>query len=140
MQWKSIFRYRIKKVGRSEGRRWKKVQKRSEKDLPQQHQNIYSFKMCVRTVNGSEQLSYWCSSTLIFLECSSMLNAANAFLSYTWLAKCFFPIFFYIQTIFLFCRLFDNVLMKTYGCRNHKEAFKETKICGGIAKKWILFI
>ena len=40
------------------------------------------------TVNESEQLSYWCSGTLTFLECSSMLNAApvtNAFLSYTWL-------------------------------------------------------
>ena len=51
--------------------------------------------MCAnaRTVNGSEQLSYWCPGTLNFLECSSMLNAApvtNAFLSYTWLSKCFF--------------------------------------------------
>ena len=44
--------------------------------------------MCAsaRTVNGSEQLSYRCPGTLIFLERSSMLNVAhvtNAFLSYT---------------------------------------------------------
>ena len=32
-------------------------------------------KTCVRTVNGSEQLSYWCS--VIFLEYSSMLNATT---------------------------------------------------------------
>ena len=42
--------------------------------------------MCARTVNGSEQLSYCCSGTFIFLECSSVLNDAtpvtNAFLSY----------------------------------------------------------
>ena len=42
--------------------------------------------MCVRTINGFDQLSYRCSDTLIFLECSSMLNVApvtNAFLNYT---------------------------------------------------------
>ena len=40
-------------------------------------------------------------------------------------------------------RLFDNVSMKTYfwcGCRGDKKTFKETKICGGIANKRILFI
>ena len=40
-------------------------------------------KMCARAVNGSKQLSYLCSSTFIFLECNSVLNAthiANAFL------------------------------------------------------------
>ena len=41
--------------------------------------------MCARTINGSEKLSYWLG-TLIFLECSFMLNAApitNAFLDST---------------------------------------------------------
>ena len=55
----------------------------------------------------------------------------------------FFWRFFYILTKFLFYRLFDNVLMETYslcGCRGHKKDFKETKICGIIASKWILFI
>ena len=55
-------------------------------------------EVCARTVNGSEQLSYWCSGTLIFVECSSMLNVApvaNAFLSYTWLGKCFFSDIFF---------------------------------------------
>ena len=33
--------------------------------------------MWAKTVNGSEQLSYWYLGTLIFLECSSMLNAAS---------------------------------------------------------------
>ena len=54
--------------------------------------------MCAKTVNGSKQLSYWCSGKLIFLECSSMSNAApviNAFLSYTWLSKAFFLMFFF---------------------------------------------
>ena len=49
--------------------------------------------MCGRTVNGSEQLSHWCSGKFVFLESSSMLNATpvtNAFLSYTWLNKYFF--------------------------------------------------
>ena len=49
--------------------------------------------MCARTVNGSVQLPYLCSRTLIFLEYSSMLNVApvgNAFLSYSLLSKCFF--------------------------------------------------
>ena len=105
--------------------------------------------MCTRTVNGSKQLSYWYSVTLIFLECSSMLNAAsviNAFLSYTWLSKWFFSdffFFFYILTTFLFYRLFDNVLMKTYslcGRCGDKKAFKETKICGVIVSKWFLFM
>ena len=44
---------------------------------------------------------------------------------------------------FLFYRLFDNVLMKTFslcGPRGEKNAIKETKTCGGIASKWILFI
>ena len=42
--------------------------------------------MCASIVNRFEQLSYGCLGTLIFVECSSMLNAApltNAFLSYT---------------------------------------------------------
>ena len=54
--------------------------------------------MCARTVNGSEQLSYWCSRTLTFLDWSSMLHAAhvtNAFLSYTGLTKCFFSDVFF---------------------------------------------
>ena len=103
--------------------------------------------MCARTVNGSEKLSFSCSGTFIFLECSSMLNAAsvtNTFLSYTWLSKCFFSaVFFYILTAFLFYRLFDHVLMKTYslcGCCCDKKTFKETTICGVIASEWILFI
>ena len=29
--------------------------------------------MCARTVNGSEQLSYRCSGTFIFFECSPAL-------------------------------------------------------------------
>ena len=40
-------------------------------------------------------------------------------------------------------RLFDNVLMKTYflcGRRGDKKAFKEAKVCGGIASKRIFFI
>ena len=106
MQWKGIFTYRKKDT-------------------------------CARDVNGSKQLYYWCSGTLIFLECNSMLNAAavtNAFLSYNWLSKCFFSVFFfffYILTTFLFYRLFDNVLMKTYslcGRCNDKKAFKETTV------------
>ena len=43
---------------------------------------------------------------------------------------------------FLFYRLFDNVLMKTFslcGPRGEKNAIKETKTCGGIASKWIFF-
>ena len=73
LQWKRIFRYRIKKVNRKEGD-------------------------ASKAVNGSKQLSYWCSGTLVFLECSSMLNSApetNAFLSYTWLSKCFFSDVFF---------------------------------------------
>ena len=84
---------------------------------------------------------------MIFHECSSMLNAApvpNALLSYTWPSKCFFLMFFfYILTTFLFYRLFDNVLMKMYslcGRCGEKKTFKETKICGVIVSKWILFI
>ena len=103
--------------------------------------------MCARTVNGFEQLYYWCSGTLIFLECSSMLNAApvtNAFLSYTWLSKCFSSdVFFsYNLTTILLYTLFDNVLMKTYslfGRRGGKKAFKYTKICGVIASEFCLF-
>ena len=43
----------------------------------------------------------------------------------------------------LFYRLSDKVLMKTYslcGLCGDKKAFKEKKICGAIASKWILFI
>ena len=41
----------------------------------------------------------------------------------------------YILNTFLFYRLFDNVLMKTYSLfgrrvRGDKKAFQETKICG----------
>ena len=71
------------------------------------------------------------------------LKIKNAFLSYIWLSKCFFLFLFYILITFLFYMLFDNGLMKTYslcGRRGAKEAFKETKICGVIASKWILFI
>ena len=72
-----------------------------------------------------------------------MLDAAPAtmlFLSYTRLSKCFSfsDVFFYILTILLIYRLFDNVLMKTYslsGCRGDKKALKETKISGLIASK-----
>ena len=110
VQWKRIFRYRIKKVNRKEG------------------------DAC-KAVNGSKQLSYWCSGTLVFLECSSMLNSVpetNAYLSYTWLSKCFFSnvFFFYIVSTFLSYRLFDNVLMKMYslcGRCGDRKAFKETK-------------
>ena len=101
--------------------------------------------MCARTVNVSKPLFYWCSDILTLLECSSTFNAApviNAFLSYTWLSKCFFShvFHFYILTTFLFYRLFDNVLMKMYslcGRRGDKKAFKEAKMCGVIASKWI---
>ena len=101
--------------------------------------------MCVRTVNGFDELSHQCSHTLIFLECSSMLNVApvtNAFLNYTWLRKCFFSVFSYILTTLLFYRLFDNASMKTYplcGRRGDKKAFKKTKICGVIASRWVLW-
>ena len=98
--------------------------------------------MCARTVNGSEQLSYWRPGTSIYPECSSMLNAApviNSFLSYTWLSKCFFwCFFFYLLTTFLFYRLFDNVLMKMYslcGRRGDKKTFKGTKISGVIESR-----
>ena len=101
-------------------------------------------EMCARTVNGSAKLSYLCSDTLIFLECSSILNAAhvtNAFVSYTWLSECFFLMFsFYALTTFLFYRLFDNVLMKMYslcGRYRDKKVFKETKICGVIASSFL---
>ena len=50
--------------------------------------------------------------------------------------------FLHPDYIFIF-RLFDNVFMKTYSlCGRHgdKKAFKETKISGVIASKWILFI
>ena len=43
----------------------------------------------------------------------------------------------------LFFRLFDNALTKTYffcGGRGDKKAFKETKVCGVIASKSILFL
>ena len=99
-------------------------------------------EMCARTLNGSEQLS------LRYIDFScSMLDATpvtNAFLSYTWLSKCcFFWCFFsYILNTFLFYRLFDNVLMKTYSLCDpcgDKKAFKETKIRGVIASKRILF-
>ena len=102
--------------------------------------------MCTRTVNWSDQLSYWCSGTLIFLECSSMLNTApvtNTFLTYTWRSKCLFLwwfFFFYILTKFLFYRLFDNALMRTYSLCGDKKSFNEMKICGVIANKRILFI
>ena len=49
MQWKRIFRYRIKKISGKEG------------------------NVC-KDVNESEQISYWCSGTFIFLEFSSVLN------------------------------------------------------------------
>ena len=48
-----------------------------------------------------------------------------------------------LLTIFLFFRLFDNALMKAYslyGRGGGKKSFKETKICGVIVSKWILFI
>ena len=48
-----------------------------------------------------------------------------------------------LLTTFLFCKLFDNALMKLYslyGCRGGNKFFKETKICGVIVSKWILFI
>ena len=55
------------------------------------------------------------------------------------LVNAFFLIFFfYILTTFLFYRLFDNVLMKTYSLCGHygdMEAFKETRIYGEIASK-----
>ena len=57
------------------------------------------------SVNGSEQLFYWCSGTLIFLECSFMLNVTpvkNAFLSYTWLSKCFFSDVSFLQPEYIF--------------------------------------
>ena len=79
----------------------------------------------------------------IFLECSSMLNAApvtNAFLSYTLLSKCFFLMFFffYFLTTFLFYMLFDNVFMKTHSlcdCCGNKKVFKDTKMCRVIVSK-----
>ena len=81
---------------------------------------------------------------MIFLECSFVLNAApvtNTILSYIWLSICFFLMFFfYILTTFSFYRLFDNVLMKMYSlccCCGDKKSFKETKMCGVIASKWI---
>ena len=49
----------------------------------------------------------------------------------------------YILTKFLFYRLSDNILMKRYSLcvhRGDKKAFKETKIYGVIASRWILFI
>ena len=85
--------------------------------------------MRTRAVNGSEQLS----GTLIFLGCGPLLNAApvtNAFLKSD-------VSFFYILTTFLFYKLLDNVLMKTYplcGRRGDKKTFKETKISGVICK------
>ena len=48
-----------------------------------------------------------------------------------------------LLTTFLFFRLFDNALMKAYslyGRGGGKKSFKETKICGVIVSKWILFI
>ena len=79
------------------------------------------------------------SGTLIFLECNFMLNATpvtHSFLSYTWLSN--------VSTSWLhLCFLFDNVLMKKYSLCDRcgdKKAFKETKLCGVIASKWILFI
>ena len=97
-------------------------------------------EMRVRIVNGSEQLSYWYSGTLIFLECSSVLNAApvtNAFWSYTGFSKCFFFWCFFSSSYF------TGYLIKYWWKRTpcgDKKAFKEKKICGAIASKWILFI
>ena len=105
--------------------------------------------MCAsaRTVNGSEQLSYWCPGILIFLECSSMLNAAsvtNAFLSHTWLSKCFFFLSFLCFSFYMLTYIFIlKVIMKRNsfcGRYGDKKALKETEICGVIASKWILFI
>ena len=51
--------------------------------------------------------------------------------------------FLHPDYIFTIDRLSDNVMMKTYSlCGRHgdKKAFKETKICGVIVNKWILFI
>ena len=48
-----------------------------------------------------------------------------------------------LLTAFLFFRLFDNALMKAYSLCGHcssKKSSKETKICGVILSKWILFI
>ena len=48
-----------------------------------------------------------------------------------------------LLTTFVFFRLFDNALMKAYylyGRRGGKKSFKETKICGVIVSKWLLFI
>ena len=47
------------------------------------------------------------------------------------------------STAFKFFRLFDNALVKAYslyGRRGGKKSFKETKICGVIVSKWVLFI
>ena len=48
-----------------------------------------------------------------------------------------------LLTTFLFFRLFVNALMKgysLYGRGGGEKSFKETKICGVIVSKWILFI
>ena len=64
--------------------------------------------------------------------------------SYNGLSKCLFSDFFlHPDYIFLFYRLFDNVLMKRCslcGRRGNKKAFKNRKICEVTASKWILFI
>ena len=55
-------------------------------------------EICSRTVNGSEQFSYWCSGTFIFFECRSVLNTTpltNVFLSCTLLSMLVFPMMFY---------------------------------------------
>ena len=55
----------------------------------------------------------------------------------------FWCFFFYILTTFSFYRLLDNVFIKRSSFCGHlgdKKAFKETKIRGVIASKWILFI
>ena len=67
MQWKRIFRYRINKVRRKEGKKCEQV-------------------------NGSEQLSLKYPDFLEFsslLKCCSMLKV-KCILGYTWLSKCVF--------------------------------------------------
>ena len=65
-------------------------QTRTGKPLVSERKSLTTkLQMCVRSVNGSEQLSYWCSDTFIFLEFSSLLNVipvSNSFLSYTLLS------------------------------------------------------
>ena len=64
--------------------------------------------MCARFVNGSEQLSYRCSGTMIFPECSSMLYTApvtNTFLCYATLELVndfFFLMFYFLHPEYIF--------------------------------------